>query len=175
MNGGKLGGVEATRRIRRSFPSVSVILVTDTDDEEHLFSAVKCGASAYLTKGIDPVDLVNLIRIVAQGAQPISEALLRPGIASRVIAEFEVFASIGEQVEDLFARLSPVEADILRRIADGGSSEQVAQALGITKEEVEHNLGLILSKLIANDHNLEIIETTQKRGSVPLRIPTAIT
>jgi len=162
MNGGKLGGVEATHRIRRSFPSVSVVLVTDTDDEEHLFSAVKCGASAYLTKGIDPVELVNLIRMVAQGAQPISEALLRPGIASRVIAEFEVFASIGEQVEDLFARLSPVEADILRRIADGGSSEQVAQALGITKEEVEHNLGLVLSKLIANDHNLEIIETTQK-------------
>ena len=50
MNGGKLGGVEATHRIKRNFPSVPVVLVTDIDDEEHLFAALKCGASAYITK-----------------------------------------------------------------------------------------------------------------------------
>jgi len=165
----KPSGVEATRRIKRNLPSVLVILVTDIDDEEHLFSAVKCGASAYVTKDIDPNDLVNLIRKVAQGAQPISEALFRPEIASQVINEFEVFASIGEQVEDLFARLSPAETDILRRIAEGGSSEQIAQALDIDKEAIEHHLELILSKLVANDHNRGLIEAVQR--GLPSIIP----
>ncbi len=57
----------------------------DSDNEEQLFSAMKCGASACLTKDIDPLDLVNIVRKVAQGAYPISEGLLRPGIASRVV------------------------------------------------------------------------------------------
>jgi len=159
---GKLSGVKATHRIKLNFPSVSVMLVTDTDDEEHLFSAVKCGASAYLTKEIDPVNLLKLIRSVAQGAQPISDALLRPEIASRAIDEFEVFTSINEQVENIFACLSSIEADILYRIAKGSSREQVAQALGITNETIEHHLGLILSKLVANNHNRELIEAAQK-------------
>jgi len=150
MNGGKLSGVEATHRIKQSFLSVSVILVTDTDDEEHLFSAVKCGASAYLTKAIDPIDLVNLIRNVAQGAQPISEALLRPEIASRVI-----------QAEKLSARLSSIEADILYRIAKGSSIEQIAQAVDNNKEAIRHHLGLILYKLMATNSSREIIEATQ--------------
>jgi len=150
MNGGKLSGVEATHRIKQSFPSVSVILVTDTDDEEHLFSAVKCGASAYLTKAIDPVDLVNLIRSVAQGAQPISNALLRPEIASRVI-----------QAEKLSARLSSIEADILYRIAKGSPIEQIAQAVDNNKEAIGHHLGLILYKLMATNSSREITEATQ--------------
>ena len=171
INGGKLGGIRATHRIKRSFPSVSVILITDIDDEEHLFAAMKCGASAYFTKDIDPVELVNLIRNVAQGAQPLSKALLTPEIASRAIEEFEAYAAIGEEAENLFAVLSSVEADILYRIAKGNSSEQIAQALGITKEEVNHNLGLILSKLVANEHNREVIEVAQK--GLPTMIPRA--
>lgn len=169
MDHDKLKGDDATRRIKRNFPSVSVILVMDTEDEEYLFAAVKCGASAYVTKDIDPGDLVDLIRKVAQGAQPISEALFNPEIASRVISEFEVFASISEQVENLFAHLSPSETDILRRIADGGSSEQIAQALGIDKEAIGHHLELILSKLVANDQRRALLEAAQK--GLPAIIP----
>ena len=51
----------------------------DSDNEEQLFSAMKCEASACLTKDIDPTDLVNIVRKVAQGAYPISEGLLSIG------------------------------------------------------------------------------------------------
>ena len=104
---GKPSGIDVTRRIKQNLPSVSVVLVLDSDDEEQLFSAIKCGASACLTKDIDPDELVNIIRKVAQDAYPISEALLRPGIASRVIDEFEACSLISKEVDNLLACLSP--------------------------------------------------------------------
>ena len=162
MKNGRRSGAAATRCIKRNTPSVSVILVTDINDEEHLFSALKCGAHAYLTKDIDPVDLVSIIRRVGEGSHPISEALLMPGIASQVINDFEFFASIDEPVNCLFARLSSIEADILYRIAKGSSIEQIVGNLGVTKESMDYHFGLILSKLVANDHSREIIEAAQR-------------
>ncbi|MBA7645761.1 hypothetical protein ES703_53519 [subsurface metagenome] len=158
---GEPSGIDVTGRIKQNLPSVSVILIMDSDNEEQLFSAMKCGASACLTKDIDPLDLVNIIKKVAQGAYPISEALLRPGIASRVVDEFETFSLISKEVNNLLARLSPRESEILGHIADGSSSEQVSQALDITEEAARHHLDLILTKLVANDHNREVIEAAQ--------------
>lgn len=157
----KPSGIEITRRLKQNLPSVSVILVMDSDNEELILSAMKSGASACLTKDIDPEEMVNAIRKVAQGAYPISEALLRPGLASLVLDEFEAFSIISEQVNNLLARLSPGEAEILQRIADRNSVEQVSQALGASEPAIRHQLHLILSKLVANDHNREVIEAAQ--------------
>ncbi len=161
-NRGEPSGIDVTSRIKQNLPSVSVILIMDSDNEEQLFSAMKCGASACLTKEIDPLDLVNIVRKVAQGAYPISEVLLRPGIASRVVDEFEASSLISKEVNNLLARLSPQESEILRHIADGSSSEPVSQALGTNEEAIRHHLDLILTKLVANDHSREVIEAAQK-------------
>jgi len=158
---GELSGIDVTSRIKQNLPSVSVILIMDSDNEDQLFSAMKCGASACLTKDIDPLDLVNIIKKVAQGTYPISEALLRPGIASRVVDEFETFSLISKEVNNLLARLSPRESEILGHLADGSSIEQVSQALDINEEAARHHLDLILTKLVANDHNREVIEAAQ--------------
>ncbi len=158
---GKLSGIDVTTRIKQNYPSVSVILITDSENEEQLFSAMKCGANAYMTKDINPDDLVSTVRKVAQGAYPISEALLRPEIASRVVDEFEAFSLINKEVSNLLARLSSREGEILRHIADGSSSEQVSQALDISEEAIRHHLDLILVKLVANDHNRVVIEAAQ--------------
>ncbi len=157
----KLSGIDVTARIKQNYPSVSVILIMDSENEEQFFSAVKCGANACVTKDIDPDDLVSIVRKVAQGAYPISEALLRPGITSRVVDEFEVFSLINKKVGNLLACLSPREDEILHHIADGSSSEQVSQTLGINEEAVKHYLDLILFKLVANDHNRAVIEAAQ--------------
>jgi len=154
-------GIEVTRRLKQSFPSVAVILVMDSESEEQLFSAMKSGASAYLTKDIDPEEMVNIIRKVAQGGYPISERLLRPRLASLVLDEFEAFSIISEQLNNLLARLTPGETEILQRIADRNSIEQVCQAVGISEQAIRYQLDLILSKLVANDHNREVIEAAQ--------------
>jgi len=159
---GKLSGIDATRSIKQNLPSVAVILLMESDNEEQLFSAMKSGASACLPKDIDPDELVNITMNVAQGGQPISEALLRPELASRVLDEFEAFSLISKQVDDLLARLSPTEVAILRCIAGGGSGEQLTQTLAITEKAIRRHLGLILSKLVANARNREMIEAAQK-------------
>ena len=163
---GKVSGVEVARRIQQNLPSVGVILIMDSDNEEQLFSAMKSGARTCLTKDTDPVDLVNIIREVAQGRYPISESLLRPGIASRVLGEFEAFSLLSEQVGNLLTHLSPGEADILRRIAEGGSSELVAQALGISEQALRHRLDLIRARLVANEHDRVVIEAVLKKINI---------
>ncbi len=160
-NHGEPSGIDVTRRIQQSFPSVSVILIMDSHNEEQLFSAMKCGASACLTKETDPDELVAIIRKVAQGEQPISEILLRPEIASLVVDEFEAFSSISKEVNNLLARLSPREGEVLHLIAGGNSIEQLSQTLGISQEAIRHHLELILTKLVSNEHNLEVIEAAQ--------------
>ena len=161
----KLSGIEATHHIKQNLPEVSVILIMDSDNEEQLFAAVKSGASACLTKDVDPEVVVNTIREVVQGSQPISEALLKPDIASRVLGEFEVFASIGEQVGKLLAHLAPRETEILRHIAEGSAREQVAKTLEISEEAISHKLQSILHKLVANEHKLMLLEAAQ--GALP--------
>ena len=160
-NHSKLKGTDVTRRIKRNFPSVLVILIMDSYNEEQLFSAVKCGASACLTKEADPDELVNIVRKVAQGAHPISEALLNPEIASRIIEEFEAFSLISKEVDNLLARLSPQEGEILRHMAKGNSMEQVARTMGINEEAIRRHLDFIVTKLVSNEHNLEVIEAAQ--------------
>jgi DNA-binding NarL/FixJ family response regulator len=178
MQNGKLPGPEITRRIKRSLLSVSVILIMDKSDEEQLFLAMKSGASACLTKDTDPEYLLDTIRVVAQGSQPIIESLLIPGIASRALTEFEDLATLSKQLEDILASLAPKESEILSSIAAGNELEQVTAKLDINEETVRRNLRLILNKLVANDQALALIEAAQRslpsmlRGTVKTGEPS---
>ena len=178
MQNGKLNGPEITRRIKRSLPSVSVILTMDKSDEEQLFAAMKSGASACLTKDTDPEYLLDIIRVVAQGSQPMIEDLLIPGLASRSLIEFEDLATLSEQLDNLLASLAPKETEILNSIAAGNSIEQVAAKLDMNEDAIRRNLRLILSKLVANDQARALIEAAQRslpsiiRGAVKIGGPS---
>ena len=162
MQNGKLTGSEATRHIRQHSPSVSVILIAEKIVEEQLFSAIESGASACLTKDTDPEQLVSTIRLVIQGNQPIIEALLMPGIASRALIEFEDLAYMSKQMENLLPGLAPKEAEILNSISTGNKIDQVAAKLDMNEETIKRTLGLIRDKLVANYQALAVIEATQR-------------
>jgi len=162
MKNGKLNGPEVTRRIKRNFPSVSVILVMDKSDDEQLFAAMKSGASAYLTKDTDPEYLLDSIRVIAQGSQPIIESLLLPALAAKVLAEFEDLATLSEQLDNMLARLAPKEAEVLGSIAAGNSLEQVTTKLSLNEETIRRHLRMILNKLAANDQGRAVIEAAQR-------------
>jgi len=161
----KLNGPEATRRIKRNLPSVSVILTIDRPDDELLFAAIKSGASACITKDTDPESLLEIIKAVNRGSQPVSEAMLTPGIASKVLAEFEDLAPLSEQLDNLLATLAPKETDILGNIAAGNTLVDIAGKLNIDEEAVRRYLRTILNKLIANDQARAVIEAAQR--SIP--------
>jgi len=179
MKDGKLDGPAMTCRIKRNLPDISVILITDSENEEHIFSALKSGASAYLTKSVDPEYLIDIIRAVAQGSKPIVEALLTQGLASRVLVEFEGLATLSEELNNLLAHLSPEETGILSSITAGNDLEQVATKLEINEDTIRRNLRSILNKLIANNQSRAVVEATQRSlpclvsGAVPGVIPSA--
>jgi DNA-binding NarL/FixJ family response regulator len=161
-NNSELTGINLARSIQQDLPLVSVILVMDADNEEQLYGALECGASACVTKDIDPDYLVRLIRDVAAGAVPIIQALLRPGIAPRIIDEFDNFALLNKEVDNLLANLSPRESDILRHIADGDTFEDISSALQISEDTINQHLTVIRKKLVANEHSRDVIEAAQK-------------
>ena len=168
-NRGKPNGIEITRRIKQNLSSAAIILVMDNHNDEQLFSAMKSGASACLSKDMNPDELVDTIRKVAQGDYPISEALLIPEIASRVVDEFEAFSLITEEMGNLLTHLLPAEAEILRHIAGRSPIEEITKALSINEEAIRHNLDLILPKLVANDRSREVIKAAQ--SNLPSIIP----
>jgi len=163
----KLDGPSVTRRIKRNLPSVLVMLMADRDDEELLYSAIKCGASAYLTKDIDPERLLDLIRVLAQGSQPMMEFLLLPVVASRILEEFEALSPLSEQMDSLLARLSSGEAEILSSITEGNDIEKIKADSNCDEETIRKHLRSVRSKLVANDQAQTMIEVVQK-GLAPV-------
>lgn len=162
MQDAKASGAEITHRIKRNLPSISVILTLDKKEEEKLFAAIKSGASACITKDTDPEYLLDIIRVVAQGSQPIMEELLLPGIASMVLTEFEDMATLNEQLDNLLASLAPKETQILTAIAAGSNIEQVAVKLDVNEETIRRNLRLVLNKLVSNEQARAVIEAAQR-------------
>ncbi len=158
----KTSGADITRRIKRNLPSTSAILTLEKKEEANLFAAIKSGASACITKDTDPEYLLDIIRVVAQGSQPIMEELLLPGLAKMVLAEFEDTATLNEQLENILAVLTPRETQVLTIIADGNTIEQVASKMDVTEETIRRNLRLILNKLTSNEQARAVIEITQR-------------
>lgn len=163
MNDPKTDGAEITRHIRRNIPSVAVVLIMDKKEPEKIFTAIKSGASACMTKDSEPEKLLDILRVIAQGSLPIVEELLTPAIASLVLAEFEEMTAINEQLDNILANLTPKETQVLNAIAASGKIEQITAKLDMNGDAIRHNIGLILSKLVANEQALNIIDIAQRR------------
>jgi two-component system response regulator DevR len=158
---GKSGRAEMMRRIKGSYPSVSVILITDKNDSEQLFPDIVSGISASFTPDTDPEHMVAVIRDVAQGRLPIVEALLTPALAARTLADFQELATLNDRLGIHMAQLSKKEAEILSSIVSGSGIGQVAAKLNLSEDAVRNHLRIILQKLVTNDRNRAIIEKTQ--------------
>lgn len=152
VNDNEPNGLQITRSIQQNLPSVSVVLVTDHEDEVQLFSAIKSGASAFITKDINPEHLVSVVKHVAEGDKPIGKALLRPALARCVL-----------KIEGVMAELSVDEANILIGVAEGTSGELLAGALGISERSLNLRLVSIITKLIADEQRQETVDAVEPR------------
>ena len=162
INHNDFSGVNLTLSIRQNLPYVSVVLVMDTDDINYLYSAVKCGASACITKDIGPDELVSLVRKIAEGAELMNQVILRPDIANLIIDDFNNFSQMNDKVHGLLASLSMSESEILSNISAGNTPGEIASALGISDESVTKSLGIIRQKLETNERSRAIVEASQK-------------
>jgi DNA-binding NarL/FixJ family response regulator len=167
----KTSGPDIARRIKRSQPSVAVILTMEKKEDETLFEAMKSGASACLTKDSEPELLLDTIRVVSQGSIPMVDDLMTPGLAAMVLAEFDNLDALDEQMNNLMARLTQKEEQVLGSLAAGGSPEEAAAKLSITEDTVRRHLRLTLSKLVANDQAQMVIEAAQRSMPSMIRPP----
>jgi DNA-binding NarL/FixJ family response regulator len=151
-------GIETTQRLKRELPSLGIIVLAPSDDEDQLFDAIKAGAAAYVLKDIDPTDLVAIIRRVRSGEYLINDKVFsKPAVASRVLREFRELAVYGTEAQPIFAPLSPREVEILDNIAQGMTNKQVAYALGISEQTVKNHMSSILRKLSVNDRTQAVV------------------
>jgi NarL family two-component system response regulator LiaR len=151
-------GISVLGQIKQDRPATEVLMLTSSQDEEHLLAAIRAGALAYLPKtaGVDQV--VTAVRAAARG-----ESVLEPRIAARLVREVRT-ATIRRRPLD---QLSPRELEVLAALAHGRTNRQIARALQIGEETVKAHVSSILAKLQLADRTQAAIFGLQQR-LVPL-------
>jgi DNA-binding NarL/FixJ family response regulator len=141
-------GLEATRRIlgAAGLEDVRVVILSTSERDEHLFGALRAGASAFLARDTEPADLVEAVRAVARG-----EALLSRGVTSRLIAEIashpDPYRPSPEELEELTAR----EREVMALVARGLSNDEIAERLVISVATAKTHVSRALRKVDARD------------------------
>jgi DNA-binding NarL/FixJ family response regulator len=148
INMGDWDGVTATRRVRNSVPSSRVIVLTNYDEDNLVFSSIRAGASGYLLKEVSGNQLTNAIRTVADGF-----SLIYPSVARRVLDEFGRLRGSPAPVDDDqgYSDLTPREREVLKLIASGRANKEIGTELGITERTVKTHISNIFSKLQLTD------------------------
>jgi NarL family two-component system response regulator LiaR len=134
-----MGGVEATRKIKRISPQSQIIALTSYHDDEFIFPVLHAGALSYVLKDVHPEELVEVVRKAARG-----ESVLHPHVASRVIQGMQ---SAKQLQPHLFTQLSERELEVLRLIATGLPNAAIAEQLTISEKTVKKHVSNILAKL----------------------------
>ena len=144
----ELDGIEATRQIASSerAPDTKVIMLTTFDLDEYVHEAMRAGASGFLLKDTPPTQLLDAIRVVAQG-----DALLAPTVTRRLIEEFvRRMPSRGQPARDLDA-LTERETEVLGLVGRGLSNAEIAEELVLSPATAKTHVSRIMTKLNARD------------------------
>ncbi|MEA2641280.1 MAG: two-component system, NarL family, nitrate/nitrite response regulator NarL [Chloroflexota bacterium] len=151
-------GFELTRRVRLRAPNLAVVLLGGEDDADAVFQAVKTGASAIVSRTAGEAELLDVVRRAARGEHVIDETLDRPAIASRVLSKFTALNDeTPQEMQPLFAPLSPREIEVLDLICRGNSNKQIARVLTISDQTVKNHITSILKKLAVNDRTEAVV------------------
>ncbi|MFJ2898003.1 response regulator [Streptomyces sp. NPDC087218] len=149
-------GIEATRRILAELPATRVIILTTFDTDEHVFEALRAGASGFLTKEVEPAELRRAVEVVAAG-----DSLLSPGVTRRVV---ERFAHRPRAAAGL-AGLTPRESDVVRLVAEGLSNDEIAAALVISPLTAKTHVSRAITKLGVRDR-VQLVILAYEEGLV---------
>lgn len=139
-------GIEATRQITAAPGNPPRVLILTTFDlDDYLYGALRAGASGFLLKDVPPEQLVEAIRIVANG-----DGLLSPAVTTRLIEAF-VHTSAHAPVPAAFGDLTPRELELFTLIARGLSNTEIADRLVLSNATVKTHVTRIFSKLGLRD------------------------
>ena len=140
----RMTGLQAARELSAVAPDVRVLMLTMYDNEQYFFQALKAGASGYVLKSVLDRDLVEACRATMRG-----EPFLYPGAMTRLVRSYldriRQGADLPQQI------LTAREEEILKLVAEGNSSKEIAELLTISVKTVERHRSNILQKLGLRD------------------------
>ncbi|MBK8902552.1 MAG: response regulator transcription factor [Anaerolineaceae bacterium] len=146
-------GLDAARVILAQQPGIKIVFLSVHEDDEHLFSALRCGAVGYLPKRISFQELIAFLRDVEKG-----EAALTRRMVTRVLKQFSNFEP---HHSARLNKLTTREIDVLKALKSGMSNKRIAANLGITEKTVKAHIGNIFKKL-GIDNRLEAVDLARK-------------
>jgi DNA-binding NarL/FixJ family response regulator len=143
----ELDGLAATREIaaHRALAGVRIVILTTFEIDDYVFEALRAGASGFLVKDTEPVDLLAAVRLVAGG-----EALLSPSVTRRVIEEFAVRAKEPPPSHHL-DELTEREREVMALVGTGLSNEEIAERLVVSPATAKTHVSRAMVKLGARD------------------------
>jgi two-component system response regulator DegU len=142
----RMDGIAATRQIKQEMPECAVVVLTIHHDDDHLFAAIKAGASGYVLKDAPPERTLEAIRSAARG-----EGFLGPSLVGRVMAEFARVSRLRAAAKEVFAELTRREIEVLELLGKGLRNKDIAARLFLSEKTVKNHISNIFMKLHVND------------------------
>lgn len=156
-----MGGLETTRRIRKDFPQIKIIILTQYDDKEYVYPAIKAGANGFISKAAESSELVSAIRHIYKG-----DSYLSPSIAKYFIEDYQSGTPL-PFTTDPYDQLTDREKEILKLVVEGYSTRQIADMLYISIKTVESHKTSLMSKLNIRDR-VELTKYAIRKGIITL-------
>ena len=154
----RMTGLQAAAELKQRRPELRTLMLSMYDSEQYFFEALKAGASGYVLKSAADRDLVEACRAAMRG-----EPFLYPAAVAALIRDYLDRASQGEETPS--DPLTPRELEIVKLVAEGHTTDEIASTLVISKRTVEHHRSHILEKLGMRDR-VELARYAIRRGLV---------
>ncbi|WP_332651182.1 response regulator transcription factor [Lysinibacillus sp. 54212] len=163
-------GVDATSDLIAMHPDAKVIMLSIHDDESYVTHALKSGALGYMLKEMDADEIVEAIKVVANGG-----SYLHPKVTKNLVAEFRRLSEHENkgnfhqtEIRRPFHLLTKRECEVLQLLTDGQSNRTIGESLYISEKTVKNHVSSILQKMNVNDRTQAVV-TAIKNGWVEVR------
>jgi DNA-binding NarL/FixJ family response regulator len=155
-----IGGIEATRAIKKDCPETAVLILSAYDDEPYLLALLDAGAAGFLLKNVHGQELLQAIRSVARG-----ESVLQPSIAEKMMRRLSTRSDVTQRSANL---LSDREFDVLRLAARGLPNKEIAARMSLSIRTVHSHLANIFMKMQVGSRT-EAVLLALRQGMISLQ------
>jgi DNA-binding NarL/FixJ family response regulator len=155
----QMNGAEATRQIKRRFPSTRVLILTMHENQQYLMQIINAGAIGCVLKRSAGAELVTAVRAAARG-----ESYFSPSMASMLLEDYRV--RLGQQEADDVGMFTEREREVLQLVAEGKTNKEIADILTVSIKTVQTHRAHIMEKLDAHDRT-DLVRYAMRKGIIP--------
>jgi DNA-binding NarL/FixJ family response regulator len=156
-----MGGLEATRRINKEFPKTKVLVLTQYDDKEYFFPVIESGALGFISKAAASSELTAGIRSVYRG-----DSYLSPSVTKLLVENYQ--NTVGKNpTQDPYNLLTRREREVFKLLAEGHSTQEIAEILVVTPKTAEGHKTNLMAKLGVHNR-VELVKYALRKGIITI-------